>query len=125
MNEITHKSKTNNNGATTQWSPNTFNNHFLSLAESVSKSTHFQPDEMFTPSPQLHEFCQNRLDTSDSLTVPLLTVHEVGLLITNLKNKKAMGPDNLNASLIKLALPYIVETLTYIYNLCIEQNVFP
>ena len=36
-----------------------------------------------------------------------------------------MGPDNLPTYLLKLALPYVVELLTYIYNLCIQNNVFP
>ena len=27
--------------------------------------------------------------------------------------------------MLKLAVPYAVESLTYIYNLCIQQNVFP
>ena len=36
-----------------------------------------------------------------------------------------MGPDNINSMMLKLALPYAVESLTYIYNLCIQQNIFP
>ena len=35
-----------------------------------------------------------------------------------------MGPDNINSLLLKIALPYVVESLTYIDNLCIEQNYF-
>ena len=35
-----------------------------------------------------------------------------------------MGPDNIPSYPLKLALPYIVDKLAYIYNLCIEQNVF-
>ena len=36
-----------------------------------------------------------------------------------------MGPDNITTYLLKIALPYIAESLTYVYNLCIEQNIFP
>ena len=39
-----------------------------------------------------------------------------------------MGHDNINPFLLKLALPYIVEPLTYIYiasHLYILNNVFP
>ena len=36
-----------------------------------------------------------------------------------------MGPDNTNSFLLKIALPFVVESLTYIYNLCIQQNCFP
>ena len=42
-----------------------------------------------------------------------------------LNNNKAMGPDNINSMMLKLALPYAVESLSYIYNLCIQQNIFP
>ena len=35
--------------------------------------------------------------------------------IVNLKNKKSMGPDNINSFLLKLALPYVVESLTHVY----------
>jgi retron-type reverse transcriptase len=42
-----------------------------------------------------------------------------------MKNKKSMGLDNINASFLKLSLPHILESLTYVYNLCLNQNVFP
>jgi len=36
-----------------------------------------------------------------------------------------MGPDNINSMMLKLALSHAVESLTYIYNLCIQQNLLP
>ena len=36
-----------------------------------------------------------------------------------------MSLDNITPYLLKIALPYIVKSLTYVYNLCIEQNIFP
>ena len=36
-----------------------------------------------------------------------------------------MGPDNIPTYLLKLAIPYVVDSLTYIYNLCIQKNIFP
>ena len=44
--------------------------------------------------------------------------------ITHRKHKKSMGPDNINFFLLKILLPYVVESLTYVYNLCILQNCF-
>ena len=70
-------------------------------------------------------FCQDSIGSTDSFIVPLIAVHEVGVHIVNLKNKKSMGPDNINSFLLKLALPHVVESLTHVYNLCIEQNSFP
>ena len=47
--------------------------------------------------------------------------------ISGMNNKKSSGPDEITGSnqLLKLASPYIAGSLTYIFNLCIEQNVFP
>ena len=54
-----------------------------------------------------------------------MTVLDVGKYISMMDNKKSMGHDNINPFLLKLALPYIVEPLTYIYNFSILNNVFP
>ena len=54
-----------------------------------------------------------------------MTVLEVGKLIENLSQSKTLGPDNIPSDLIKLSLPFIVEPLTYIYNLSIDKLVFP
>ena len=106
-------------------SPNSLNEHFLSFSESVLKSTHSSSCKDYKISPFLERFCQNRIGSTDSFIVPLIAVHEAGMQIVNLKNKKSMGPDNINSFLLKLALPYVVESLTHVYNLCIEQNSFP
>ena len=45
--------------------------------------------------------------------------------ISKLYGKKTISLDTVNVQLLKLALPYIVESPTYIYNLCIQQNTFP
>ena len=54
-----------------------------------------------------------------------MTVLDVDKYITMMDNNKSMGHDNINPFLLKLALPYIVKPLTYIYNLSILNNVFP
>ena len=54
-----------------------------------------------------------------------MTVLDVGKYISMMDNNKSMGHDNSNPFLLKLTLPYIVEPLTYIYNLSILNNVFP
>jgi hypothetical protein len=124
INKITKKSqsKPRNNYA---WSPNSFNNHFLNLAESTINAKSACPREHYSIPPYLQTFCNNRLTREDSFELPLLAVHEVGALITGLKNKKSLGPDNISPSLLKVALPYIVEPLTFIYNMCIDQSVVP
>ena len=68
---------------------------------------------------------QSKLQNASAFCIPPIAVHEVAKFITTLKSKKSMGPDNITPYLLKIALPYIVESLTYVYNLCIEQNIFP
>ena len=97
----------------------------FSSSESVLKSTDNSSCKDYEISPFLKKFCRDRIGSTDSSIVPLIAVHEVGMHIVNLKNKKSMGPDNINSFLLKLALPYVVESLTHVYNLCIEQNSFP
>ena len=51
-----------------------------------------------------------------------MTVLDVGKCIPTMANNKSTDRDNICPCLLKLALPYIVEPLTYIYNLCIEKS---
>ena len=49
----------------------------------------------------------------------------MGKYISGMNNKKSSGPDEINNELLKLASPYIAGSLTYNFNFCIVQNVFP
>ena len=122
INRITNKScsKSCSNYA---WSPDSFNDHFLHLAESTLDQT--LSCTTYEIPTTLHNFCRLKLTSNTSFEIPLLAVHEVGALISNLRNKKSMGPDKISPSLLKLSLPYVVEPLTHIYNLCITQSTVP
>ena len=76
-------------------------------------------------SSSLIDFCREKRGPSRAFHIPLLTVYEVGKLITGLTSKKSMGPDNIPTYLLKIAIPYVVDSLTYIYNRCIQKNIFP
>ena len=99
-------------------SPNVFDNHFLSLTDAILKSADTSTSSDYKIPTSLMKFCKDRISSSDSFKVPLIAVHEVGAYINQLKNKKSNG-----------AWQYqfydAVESLTYIYNLCIQQNIFP
>ena len=105
-------------------SPDDFNQHFLSISERILSPEQIEAAESFTCSEKLIDFCKAR-EKNEAFKVPLLTVYEVGKLIGNLGNKKSMGPENIPVFFLQLTLPYIVEPLTYIYNLCIKSNTFP
>jgi hypothetical protein len=124
INEITQKSKRSSPSENITISPDEFNKHFLSVINFVNPPTASEKGDD-QPSPLLQQFCDQRVKPGDSFQLPQIAVHEVGKYIEGLKNKKSMGLDSLNSFLLKLALPYVVESLTFIYNLCIESNTFP
>ena len=104
--------------------PDVFNAHFVSV---VSK---FLPDDQTDGSQyncpnRLLNFCRDRISQNTTFSIPPISVFEVGISILKLDNKKSTGCDGISVKLLKIALPYIAETLTYIYNLCIQKNVFP
>ena len=119
---ITSNGGKNSNASTSSIDAETLNNHFLSVAESLIKT----PNSVSYECPTLlRDFCSSRTSEHEPLDIPLLAVHEVGRIIDSMKNKKSSGFDEISPKLLKLALPYIVESLTYVYNLCIKQNIFP
>ena len=123
LNAFTKKSNNKSNNATNV-SPDEFNKHFLSVSERILSAEQIKAADDFVCPEKLVNFCKER-ENDKPFNIPLLAVHEVGKLVNNLGNKKSMGPENISAFFLHLTLPYIVEPLTYIYNLCIEKNIFP
>lgn len=126
MNEIIDKRKKPGNSQKTDLSPDEFNEHFLSLADKMrDKIQTTDNDNISDYLYNIQQFCNRRQESELGFSIPYIAVYEVGKFIESLDNKKSMGPDKIPVRLLKLSLPYIVEPLTFIYNLCIEQNVFP
>ena len=53
-----------------------------------------------------------------------MTIHEVGKSISKISTKSS-GLDGISGQILQISLPFIVESLTYIYNLSITHNTFP
>ena len=127
MNVITGKSK-NTPGETSNFSPEELNTHFISLAQKLQNNdnnNNNNNNNNYTTQTfnDLLEFSNSK--PRQAFTLPHLSVFEVGKMITKLQSKKSCGVDNINAFTLKLAIPYVVESLTYIYNQCITQCIFP
>lgn len=60
-----------------------------------------------------------------SLFLNPITETEVLGHINELKNNSANGPDNIGANLIKIVVTEILKPLTHIFNLCLQQGIFP
>ena len=65
MNEITRKSRNKSASSEIKCSPYSFNEHFLSLSESILKSTDNSFFEDYEISPLLEKFCQDRISSAD------------------------------------------------------------
>ena len=65
----------------------------------------------------------DRISQNTTFSIPLISVFKVAIYISQLDNKKSTACDGISVKLLKIALPHIAETLTYIYNLCIQNNV--
>jgi len=125
MNELTNKSRKAQTCRNPDITADDMNNHFLSLTSTILESTDRSSQPEYKVPKVLSQFCQSNLSSSDTFDIPTLTVLEVAALISKLNNKKSMDPNNLNSMILKLSLPYIVDSLAYVYNLSITNNVFP
>ena len=126
INSITRKNSKTCDISANNISPDSFNDHFLSVSTKLLHSLkESSGHDSYICSSSLIDFCREKRGPSRAFHIPLLTVYEVGKLITGLTSKKSMGPDNIPTYLLKLAIPYVVDSLTYIYNLCIQKNIFP
>ena len=103
-----------------------FNDYFLSIAETLVKSQD-SPDsyKQYSCSKRLVDCCHQKTKRTDSFTITLMAVHKMGKYISEMNDKKSSGPDEISNQLLKLASPYMAGLLTYMFNLCVEENVFP
>ena len=75
----------------------------------------------------LHDFCEQNTSWQDPFVIPYLSVSDLGKYILRLENKNSSGLDGISNQLHvrKLSVPYVRDSLTYVFNLCIEKNIFP
>ena len=99
---------------------NVFNNHFLPVSESLIEPR----TNVYECSNPLHDFCKQKTSGQDPFVIPYLSISELGKYISRLEEKKSSGLNCISSRLLKLFLPYIIDSLTYVFNLCIEKNVF-
>ena len=104
--------------------PNEINDYFLNLPQTILTPEIRENSNNYECTQELIDFCNNK-NTPKHFSIPFVTVPEVGKLISQLKNTNAVGPDEIPVNLLKIALPHIIEPLTYVYNLCIDKNCFP
>ena len=54
----------------------------------------------------------------------IMSMLEAGIAISKMDTKKSTGCDGVSIRLVTFALPYAIDTLTLIYNLCYFPTIF-
>ena len=101
-----------------------FNKHFLSLAEILTRTLRKEGGE-YQCTDRLRNFCINRFKSHGTISMLEIIAHEVGKHISGVGSKNTSGCDGISNRIILFSLPYVVQHLTYVYNLCIKLNSFP
>ena len=86
------------------------------------------PDDKHESTPDLNriqEFVAARVPPNNLFKIRLLTELDVERFLRKLDIRKATGLDNIDAKFLKLAAPFILNTLKEIRNLSISTKTFP
>ncbi|XP_022163951.1 uncharacterized protein LOC111029296 [Myzus persicae] len=95
---------------------NIFNSFFISVGKdlAVKFSNSLLNYDVEVPSCSFNQLFLKKIEKT-----------EVQNIINNFKDKTAAGFDNISVKLLKHIVPYIVDPLIYILNICLEKGVFP
>lgn len=98
---------------------NEFNNFFVSVASNIKEPISVSEFK------ELKEFCDSKVPSDTYFRIPEISEKTVETFLKNLDVTKATGCDNIGARLLKSAVPFIVEHITYICNHSIKNSIFP
>eukprot|EP00745_Piridium_sociabile_P029687 TRINITY_DN4898_c0_g1_i1.p1 TRINITY_DN4898_c0_g1~~TRINITY_DN4898_c0_g1_i1.p1 ORF type:complete len:636 (-),score=29.15 TRINITY_DN4898_c0_g1_i1:175-2046(-) len=99
----------------------TFNNHFADIGNQLISNDNKPTSFDF---PVLENFCRIK-DVKSMFSVPLISIQELLSYFATLKNKNSCGFDGISPKILKFSAPYIVDSLTYLFNLCLSKKYFP
>lgn len=104
-----------------------FNEYFINSVNEINKSISFSHktyDEYLT-TVDVNTISSGNESSVFSFKLNYIRVEEVYKEINNLGNSKCYDFYGINPCIIKLATHHICEVLTYLFNECIDQGVFP
>jgi len=103
---------------------NAFNASFSSVAENLT-STNYPGTDFTNTNDPLTYLKKNFKQTFSSIRLNNTTTHEVDKIIHSLKCKDSYGYDEISTRLLKNSAPYILSSLTYIFNKILSTGIFP
>ena len=96
------------------------NKHFSTVAEKTILQDKSKENDLS----YLKKFIDSK-DFKTSFKLDPMTISDVSTGLSSLKKSCTRDLDGLDGNILKLASLVIIESLTYLYNLCIDKNCFP
>lgn len=97
---------------------NSFNKYFTEVGETLANKIH-------QPTNNDNDYITIENTTPNSMFLSPTNCEEIKNIITNLKNGKSPGIDQISNELLKKCVDHIIEPLTYIINQCILSGQVP
>ena len=85
-----------------------FNKYFVSVASKIKEPP------LASNFDKLKEFCDKKIPANNYFSIPYISQEKVEKYLKNIDITKATGSDNIGARLLKLAAPFISDSLMYI-----------
>ena len=120
ISELTNKPCASQSSIRIQLTPDQLNNHFISIADSIIPENKTKNNSL----DKLSQFCKSK-NVVNNDNIPFMHVTDVYNYLQNVKQSSTTGHDGIHIKILKISAPIISETLTYIYNLCIDKAYFP
>ena len=98
---------------------NAFNKFFVSIASNLKEPIENSNFE------KLKAFCDNQVSDGTIFSIPEISQEYIEKFLKHIDVSKATGCDNIGPRLLKIAAPYIAESITYICNQSIKNSQFP
>ena len=98
---------------------NTFNDFFVNIAENLKEPVPPSDHE------KLKNYCSSKLPADTFFNMPMLNNEKVLKFLNGLDVSKSTGADDVGPRLLRMAAPFITDSLTYICNLSIKTSTFP
>ena len=120
MNLLTNKNSFTNAINGSDVSPYILNNHFCSVHSKMITTDESSNNSLIA----LKQYCTERIRHKGK-PIPFMTVSGVCKSLCHIRQSSTIGTDGIDGKILRLSAPFIIVTITFIYNLIIEKNKFP
>ena len=119
INTLTNKDASKPQVTVKELPPDKLNSHFANVSDTIITNDQSKLNDLRF----LKRFCESKI-SNFTLTIPLIAIYEVYNALLQLKQTGTRGLDDLDGKIIQMCAHVITETVTDIYNLCVNKNYF-